>query len=1046
MKKLLQSLFVLLFFASTAIAQDRTITGTVTSSDDKLPIPGVSVRVTGTQIGTVTDANGKYSVKIPSGSNTLDFSFIGYLTQSKSVGSASLINVVMMSDSKVLGEVVVTALGISREAKSLGYSASVIKSDQLTDARSTNVLNSLAGKAPGVRINSQSGTLGGSTKIVIRGVNSLGVNSPLFVIDGVPVTDGTSAGGTAANNVDFGNRIGDLSSDDIESMTILKGAAATALYGSRAKDGAIIITSKRGASSSRTSISVNSSARFENPLVLPEFQNEYAQGIYNTTTKTYDYGLKYSNGWGPKIADVQNQKFQDFLGRQVTLQAYPNNVKDFFNTGASYTNNISIAGGGDNSDYRLSFTSVNEKGIIPESKLGKYNFSVNAGRKFSDKLSSRFVASYTRINADGRPSQSSNNTNVITSAIYGLPRVVDINDVRDNVIDANGKQIFLTTDRTGNNPYWIMNYNRTSNTVDRFLGSYTFEYKPFSWMTVSNVLGGDIYTEKRGSVTRKGTAGINNGAFTNTDIFQRQINDDLLVSMEQNNLIKDFKFKLVVGGNINERSSQSTVVNATDLTIDQLYNYSNAVKAVPTLGYSKRRLMGLYGSLSASYKDFLYLDVTGRNDWTSTLPVNNRSYFYPSVSGSFIFTELLKDQNLDWLSYGKLRASWASVGSDLLPYKLDFQYDPVTTIFLQYVGAQTAIFPIGNISTAFSGPRILPNAALVPEKQNSYEFGTELKFLKNRIGLDFSYYNTRTKNQLIDIDVAISTGYFAKTVNVGAIRNRGIEVALNLVPLKARDFSWDITANFSKNKQVVEALAPGLNQYSLSSGWSGLQIKAEVDQSFGLYGLDWQKDPNGNIVIDAASGLKIPSATAQRLGNIYPDWMLGLNNQFRYKNFSLSGLIDFRQGGVFYSGTVANLRTSGLAIETGGDRTPIVDKGVNLVNGQYVTNKTAVRSMQDYWGNEAAVANTIGNIFDASYVKLREVRFSYAFPANLLKKTVFKSAEIGIEGRNLWLIKSHVPHVDPEMNFFGAGVVGEGVEFNSIPSTRSFGFNLRFGL
>ncbi len=1045
MKKLVQSLFILLFIAGTAMAQDRTITGTVTGKEDGLPLPGVTVVVKGTKNGTQTGADGKYALSVPSGSVELVFSYLGYVSETIA-GSSGIVDVSLASDSQALSEVVVTALGISREAKSLGYSASVIKSEQLTDARSSNVLNALAGKAAGVRISSQSGTLGGSTKIVIRGVNSLGVNSPLFVIDGVPVSDLTAAGGTTANNVDYGNRIGDLSSDDIESMTILKGAAATALYGSRAKDGAVIITSKKGSKTSKTSISVNSSTRFDNPLVLPDFQNEYAQGIFNNTTKAYEYSLRYSNGWGPKISDVANQQFPDFLGRQVTLQAYPDNVKDFFQTGTSYINNVSIAGGGDNSDYRLSFTANNDKGIIPESTLGKYNFAVNAGRDFGTKLSSRFVASYTRIKADGRPSQSSNNTNIITSAVYGIPRVVNISDLRDNVIDATGKQIVLTTDRTGNNPYWIMDYNRNSNQVDRFLGSYTLDYKPLSWITITNVLGGDIFTEKRASRTRKGTAGINNGAFANTDLFQRQINNDFLVSLEQNDLVKDFNFKLVLGGNINERSSESTVVNATDLTIDQLYNYSNAVRAVPTLAYNKRRLMGAYAAFSASYKDFLYLDVTGRNDWTSTLPVNNRSYFYPSVSGSFVFSELLKDKNVDWLSYGKVRASWASVGSDLDAYKLDFQYSPVTNIFLQYVGAQTAIFPIGPISTAFTGPRILPNANLVPEKQNSFEVGADLRFLNNRIGLDFSYYNTRTKNQLIDIDVAISTGFFAKTVNVGAINNKGIEIALNLVPLKFKDFQWDITANYGKNKQVVEELAPGLNQYSLSSGWSGLQIKAEVGQGFGIYGLAWDKDPNGNIIIDAASGLKKPSATAQRLGNIYPAYTLGINNQFTFKSFTLSGLIDIREGGSFYSGTVANLRTGGLAVETGGDRTPIVDKGVNLVSGNYVTNTTPVRSMQEYWGNEAAVGNTIGNVFDASYVKLREIRFSYALPAKLLKSTVFKSAEIGVEGRNLWLIKSHVPHVDPEANFFGAGVVGEGVEFNSIPSTRSFGFNLRFGL
>jgi len=1045
MKKLLQSLFIMMFVAITAMAQERTITGTVTSSDDKLPIPGVSVRVKGTQVGTVTDANGKYSIKVPSGSNTLDYSYIGYVFQSKTISAANSIDVALVSDSKALSEVVVTALGITRTSKSLGYSATTLKSDDLTKARESNVLNSLAGKAAGVRVNSQSGTVGGSTKVVIRGVNSLDGGYPLYVIDGLTVTETTSAGGTTASNVDFGNRMGDLSSDDIESMTVLKGAAATALYGARAKDGAIIITTKRGKKGASSSISINSSLRFDNPLVLPELQNDYAQGNQGVYSATPNAQSSSVNGWGPKISDVANQKFTNFLGQSVTLQAYPDNVKDYFQTGISAINNISFSGGGDNSDFRVSFSSANEKGIIPQSKLDRYTLSVNAGRDFSKTLSGRFTGSYTSLKSDGRPAQSSNNTNSIISTIYGLPRTVDINQLRDNFEDpVTGNQIFLSPNRNANNPYWIMNYNRNSNTVDRFLGTYLLTYKPVEWITISNNFGADIYTEKRASLVRKGTAGFLTGKFNNFDLLNKQINDDLIATIEQNNLVKDFKFKLILGGNINQRLNQSTNVEAVGLTIDQLYNYTNASSKTPTLGYSNRRLLGAYGDLSVSYKDFAYLDITGRNDWTSTLPIENRSYFYPSVSGSFVFSELLKDKNMDWLSYGKLRASWASVGSDLAAYNLDYQYTPISTVFLQYVSSTATVFPAGPIETAFTGPRILPNNTLKPQKQNSYEFGTELRFLKNRIGLDFSYYHTVTRNQLIPIDIAISTGYFAKYVNVGAVKNTGVEIALNIVPVKSRDFEWTIDANFAKNNQSVVELAPGLSQYSLASGYSGLQVKADVGQSFGLYGSTWDRTPDGQFIIDQTSGLKKATAN-KRLGNIYADWTMGINNTFNYKGVSLSALIDIRKGGVFYSGTVASLRSSGLAKETGDRSAPIVTPGVNLVNGAYVPNKTGVNA-QNYWVWEGNTTNTEGNVFDAGFVKLREVRLAYAIPAKVLKNSFIRGIEFGVEGRNLWLIKSHVPHVDPELNFFGSGSVGEGVEFNSIPSTRSIGMNLRLTL
>lgn len=1040
-QKLLTTMFAVACLASSSYAQTREVSGSVTSTDGK-PIIGASVSVVGTTTATQTDASGKFKLSASVGAS-LNVSSIGYTTQRVSIGNSSILSIILVPQENTIDDVVVTALGITRAEKSLGYSSSVLKSDDLTQARATNVMNAMAGKAPGVRVNAQSGTLGGSSKVVIRGVNSFDGGSPLWVVDGTPISDGTSAGGTTARNIDYGNRIGDLSSDDIESMSILKGAAATALYGSRAKDGAIIVTTKKGTKNSKGSVSVNSSFRFDNPLVLPEFQNEYAQGNFNTTTKEYDYSLKYTNGWGPKIA---GQIEKDFLGRDVPLQAHPNNVKDFFNTGHSYINSVSFSGGGDNSDYRLGLTSTNETGIIPESKLDRYNISLNTGNQFSEKLSSRFSGNYTRINSDGRPAQSSNNLNIITGAIYGLPRVVDINDLRENYQNpVTGEQIYLSTDRNGNNPYWIMEYNRNSNVVDRFFGTYNLTFKPVDWITISDNLGGDIYREKRSSVVRKGTAGTINGQFVNTDLFYREINNDLIVTISQDNLIDNFKFNLIVGNNINDRQSESTVVDATNLTIDQLYNYPNAASKTPTMGYSKRRIIGLYGDFGVSYNDYLFLNVTGRNDWTSTLPLNNRSYFYPSVSSSFVFSEAFRDQIPGWLNFGKVRASWAQVGSDLGAYNLDYQYSPVSTVFMQYVGASTQVFPFGPISTAFTGPRILPNADLKPQRQNSFEVGTELKFLNSRIGLDFNYYNSATKDQLIPLDVAISTGYFAKYVNVGLVRNKGVEIALNLVPVKTDNITWGVDFNFSKNKQIVEELAENLDQYSLASGWSGLQIIAKKGDPFAIYGTGFQRDEvSGKYIIDAESGLRKTVAN-QNLGNIYPDWMLGINTYVNYRSFSLSALLDIRQGGVVYSGTVSDLRTSGLAIETGGDRSkPIIEDGLVDHGNGLVKNDVAVQSSQEYWSQNYKSQNTEANIFDASYVKFRELRFSYAIPKGVLdRQKVFKAAEFGIEGRNLWIIKSHVPHIDPESNFFGAGNVGEGVEFNSIPSSRSFGFNVR---
>lgn len=1039
MRKLLTSLFIVLLWASTALAQERTVTGTIKDSGDGTSLPGVSVKIKGTTTGTQTGANGQYTIQVSGNSAVLVFTYIGYAQQEVAVGSRSVVNVALASDATQLSEVVVTALGISREAKSLGYSSSTLRSDDIDKARESNVLNSLAGKAAGVRVNSQSGTVGGSTKVTIRGVNSLEAGYPLYVIDGLTVSESTAAGGTTAKNVDFGNRLGDISPDDIESMTVLKGAAATALYGSRAKDGAIIITTKRGKKGVSSQITVNSSLRFDSPLVLPEFQNEYAQGNQGV------YQLTQTNGWGPKIENVKGQTFPNFLGENVELQAFSNNVKDYFQTGVSGMNNVSISGGGDNSDYRVSFSSANEKGIIPESKLDRYTLSINAGKEFSTKLSSRFTGSYTNIGADGRPAQSSNNTNALISTIYGLPRTVDIDLLKNNFENpVTGEQIFLSPNRNGNNPFWIMNYNKNSNSVDRFLGTYQLTYKPLSWISINNNFGTDIYTEKRNLLVRKGTAGVLNGRFDKYDLLSKQINNDLIATFDRDNLVEDFKFKFILGGNINQRYTESTNVEATNLTIDQLYTYTNAASKNPVLAYSKRRMLGVYGDLGVSYKDFLYLNVTGRNDWTSTLPLDNRSYFYPSVSTSFIFSELLKGQNVDWLSFGKVRASWATLGSDLAAYNLDYQYNPTSTVFLQYVSSSAVAFPAGPITTAFTTPRIYPNANLKPQQQNSLELGADLRFLNNRIGVDFSYYNNKTKDQLIPITVSASTGYFSKYVNAGEVQNSGIELALNLVPVKTRDFSWGIDVNFADNNQKVNSLAPGVLEYSLASGYSGLDIKAAVGESYGLYGSKWKRDPEGNIVVDAATGLKV-AETNKRLGNIYADWTLGINNNFSYKNFNLSGLLDIRHGGVFYSGTVAALRSSGLVSETGGDRAPVVVDGVVLTNGSYSPNTKSIPA-QNYWAWEGNTTNTEANVFDAGFVKLREVLLSYRIPGAVFNKSFVKGIELGLEGRNLWLIKSHVPHVDPELNFFGSGSVGEGVEFYSIPTTRTIGFNLRLTL
>ncbi|MBW4890041.1 SusC/RagA family TonB-linked outer membrane protein [Mucilaginibacter sp. HMF5004] len=1045
MKKLLLVSLCVLFCYLQTFAQNRTVSGTVIAKEDGTPIPGVGVKIKGTTIGVVTGVDGKYSINVPASGTTLVFTFIGYAPQEKLIVS-NTVNVTLELSNKQLGEVVVTALGITRESKSLGYSVGVIKGDDLTQSRETNVVNSLAGKLAGVNVTSSSGTLGGGSKIVLRGATSLGSDiQPIFVVDGLPIDNQaqqlSTVNGVAqgTSSVDFGNRASDINEDDIESITVLKGAAASALYGTRAKNGAIIITTKRGKKGAAT-IDINSSIRFDNVLVLPDYQNEYAQGnhgLYGTNANPTALSASI-NGWGPKISEVQGRTFTNFLNQQVALQAYPDNVKDFFKTGKTVINSVAMGGADETGDYRITFDNTIQRGTIEQQELNKNAISFNGGKKLPYGFDIRTNLNYTRTVGDGLAVQSSNNPNVLTSLIFGLPRTIDINQLRDNYIDpVTGQQNALNSSKNSNNPYWIINNNKFGNSVDRFFGNAILSYKPTSWLTLSDNIGTDFYTEFRKGVTRPGTIGALTGNFFTGNIYNRVINNDFLATLDTK-VTKDLALKFIAGYNVYEAYYRRDQSDAQTLTVDQLYNFSNAASVTTTNTSNLRRLQGVYGDLGLSYKSFLYVDVTARNDWSSTLPKINNSYFYPSVSAGFVFSELLPANK--WLSYGKLRASYANVGGDTSPYQLAFTYAPVSTAFAQY--GYGSSFPFNGL-IAFGIPSTVPPLDLLkPQDQKTNEIGTELRFLNDRVRLDVTYYNSKTSNQIISLGLPQSSGYAAKLINAGSITNNGWEVQLGVTPVKLKTFSWDIDANWSRNTQTIDlpAEAP---LYVVQSGWSGLQLKAEPGTSVGIYGTAWVRDPDGNIVIDPATGLR-KTVLDKRLGSVNPDWVGGITNTVRYKGFALSFLIQARKGGIMYSNTVSTLRTTGLAQETALNRGNIfIDKGVVASGSTFIPNTVPVQSMQDYWG-QYSTTNTEANIFDASFVKLKQATLKYTFPQAFLDKHAkyFKGLTIGVEGRNIWIISKNVPYIDPEVNFFGSGAAGDGVEFNSQPSTRTIGFNL----
>ncbi|NJX14789.1 SusC/RagA family TonB-linked outer membrane protein [Tamlana crocina] len=1008
---------LLAFVVQLTFAQEKTISGTVLDGSG-LPLPGATVLIKGTTTGTSSDFDGNYSIKASQGA-TLVFSFVGYATQEKTVGASNTINVTMAEDAAALEEVVVTALGISKKERGLGVSVGEVDSESLTRARSASPVDALAGKVSGLKITQQSGTPGGSASIIIRGATSLsGDNQPIFVIDGMPISNQSLNQDGITGGVDGGNRAGDINPDDIESVSVLKGAAASALYGARAKNGAIIITTKKG--SKGLKVEVNSSLRFDSPLKLPNYQNEYAQG----TAGTYDKDR--INGWGPKISDVSGQTFEDFKGDQVTLTAKPDNVEDFFNTGITMINTVALSGGDEKSDYRLSYNNTNVEGIVIGSDYIRNNFSLNAGRNFTENFSARANVNYINSRSTGRTQQGSNDGNVIIDNVLGMSRTVSFADLQNNYVDAAGNQIPLT-ERT-NNPYWVINKNPFSIDVERLIASAELEYALTDDLKIVNRLGTDYYNENRQKVYANGSLGTLNGSFTNWDYYNQIINNDFYLSYSKSN----------------SEGLSITTLTGDNLTVPGLYALGNAEKLTGTDFRSKRKLYGVYTDINLDYQNTYFLNLTARNDWSSTLPENNNSYFYPSVNGAIVFSEYFGSNNI--LSFGKIRAGYAEVGSDADPYSLLFGFEPSPDYYVQFSLSNT--LPQGGI-IGFEAPRTLPNANLKPQRKKEYEVGLDLRLFQNILDIGFTYYNSDTSDQLINIDVPLSTGFFRKTLNAGVVNNTGIELDVNISPFKNMEtnFSWDLGVVFNQNTQKVTSLVEGVDEFQLQSGWSGLTIKASPGQEFGLYGTRFKKNEDGDYIINASTGLK-EVETAKRLGNVAPDWTMGINNSFRIKNFGFGFLIDVKQGGTLYSGTTAVLRGSGLVAETLANRgETFIDTGVNEVtdnggNVTYVENTTPVQNMEEYWGHQSATSNTEGNIFDASYIKLREVNFFYNVPSKLIERTGLSSLRFGVEARNLWIIDDHVPHIDPEVNFFGTGGPAATVEFSSVPSVKSVGFNV----
>jgi TonB-linked SusC/RagA family outer membrane protein len=1138
MKKLLLLIVLFVYVGTlTLLAQTKVITGTVSSSvEGEGPIPGVTVQVKGTTIGTVTDANGKYTLNVPQNATTLVFTYIGMKRQEVEIGGRSEINGVMESDIRGLDEVVVTALGISRQKKALGYAVQDLGGDKLEKAKVSNIVNAFQGKLAGVQITNSDGGVASGVRILIRGVNSLaanGNNQPLFVVDGIPINNTTSDVGAYGGH-DYGNAAGDINPSDVENISVLKGGSATALYGSRAVNGVVLITTKSGKSQlgkKGLGVTLEENVMWENPLVLPKFQNLYGQGS-SVNAKAGQYAFAYVDGnyggindgvdesWGPPLDyKVQAEDLQpggklywtqdpngetgvnippipQTVGQTLVIPqfdspydletgvrtptpwiSHPDNVKSYFNTGMRRTTTLSISGAKQGADFRLSLSNQKVTGIFPNTDLTRNNVTINGNIALSDKITFGGSASYISNKSDNIAENGYNGGNPMQSLAEWFGRQVDMNYLKEhwNELDPVTGLPVSWNHSYHNNPYWNMNKNTNSRNRDRMIGNINMAWKLTNWLSFKALAGTDFSIEDLVERIAKGDVGMGigpDGRFTSYSNRRQEITAD--ARFEASKTFGNFGINAAIGAEYDHYNGQYRQSYAAKLIIPDLYTTANsAVAATTRLEEHHAELQSIFGTANLSYKNFIFLDLTGRNDWSSTLPINNNSYFYPSASLSFILTDAFGIKS-NFLSFLKLRASYAEVGGSADEYSLQ--------------GVYSATDPFnGNPSLGYTNT--IPPLGLKPQRKRSKEAGMEARFFQNRLGFDVSVYKENTVNQIMNIAVSNTTGFSNKTINAGNLQNAGVELQINATPVQTNNFSWDITVNWSTNKNKVVELYKDMKYLQLYTlGWDAYAYAFPGKDYGTIYGFALVRENAKPVYYDeektqlayweysgrplvSTSGRYIRSNARTPLGNIYPDWFGGINNSFTYKNFNLSFLVDFKKGGKIFSVTHMFGMDTGVLAETAATnsngkniRDAIADGGGVLLEGTVygkvnadgtvsyidqsgaasttpVENSTYISANQ--WGYDFYNRRNEQSVFDASFVKLREVSAGYTFnKISFLNKIGVSDLNLSLVGRNLWIIHKNTPHIDPEISS-SAGNTSVGAETNAIPSTRSYGFNLR---
>ncbi|WP_281234917.1 SusC/RagA family TonB-linked outer membrane protein [Flavobacterium gelatinilyticum] len=1025
-KNVLKLLFVICLFGFQNLQAQTTVKGTITDAQSGIPIPGANVVVKGTKTSTSSDFDGKYTITVPNQSAVLVFSYVGSAPKEVTVGTQTTINAALGAATQQLGEVVVTALGIKREKKAVTYSAQNIAVDEISEARSLNVANSLSGKVAGLNYSTTSNGVGSSSRITLRGNRSLnGNNQPLYVVDGVPISNGTTTGNS---DVDTGGTtqpdgISNINPEDIASMTVLKGPSAAALYGNRASNGVIIITTKSG-KAGKTSISVSSNFMASSAYNLTNFQNQYGQGdggAYNPISVS---------SWGGKLDGRQVSAWQlatnpNYAGPATTdYSSQPNNVRDFWKTGYNLANTLSITTGNEKAQGYFSYTNTRAEGIVQGNALDRHNLNLRLTSKLTDKLSLDVKTNYIVQKIDNllRTGEES-----IGTSAYLLPRSIKFNEYRDfEYRDGSGQlqQNYFIDEAgsPGGNPYWsALRSDARDDKRNRFIGLASLKYDISKNVSLQVRSGLDQMTNTTVR-NRYATKAFNNNLGQYSEFYETvsEFNTDALLSYKET--FGDFTVGLNAGANLLKQSS-SSLTSGGVLSKRNYFSLINVTTVQSTSTMSEKQVNSVYGFSQIGFRNYLFLDITARNDWSSALPSQNRSFFYPSVGLSAVVSDMVTLPEV--ISFAKVRGSYAKVGNDTDPYQTSSQ--------LSYIG--------GNGGMLYS-QTTAANPNLKPEMSSSTEFGADIRFFKSRLGLDFTYFQTKTSDQIFYINTPESSSKSRAVLNGGDIENKGIELTLTATPVQTENFSWDITANYASYKSKITSIYDNREELVIGDGRM-VRSKVVKGGEYGdLYIKGFSRTLDGQIVVNAAG---IPLATDDfvvRAGNFNPDWTAGFKNNFRYKDFSLSFLVDFRIGGEVISYTQA--RQAGLGVSDvtlAGREGGIIVPGV--VDGTFLPNTTSITAEQ-YWtsvGQRTPVAEPF--IYDATNIRLRELVFGYSLPKRILQNSGFANIDFSIVGRNLFFFMNKAKYFDPEA---GAGTGNlQGIESFNIPSTREYGVNVKFG-